>query len=286
VEGEIPVTSRHLLLLLLILLVPVNLKAQKGRAENSEANTLYQRGLYEEALRKYQKALEKNPDSAVIKFNSGDAQYQMKAFEKALEAFEASLVTEDQQLRAHSFYNRGNTLYRNGDLQGAVESYKEALRLNPNDLDAKYNLEYVLKQLESQPQEEQEQQNRDQEPAEQQEEQSSRDQDDSQDQQGESPDQSQQGESQEPPDQDQQGDTQETPDQDQQSESRDQPQESQEETGDDKNSSSQLEPDRSQQLPMTREQAQQILEALREDQKDLLRRRTIRPRPAEGGKDW
>jgi len=277
------VTSRHLLLLLLILLVPVNLNAQKGRAENSEANVLYQRGLYEEALRKYQKALEKNPDSAVIKFNSGDAQYQMKAFEKALEAFEASLVTEDKHLRAHSFYNRGNTLYRNGDLQGAVESYKEALRLNPDDLDAKYNLEYVLKQLESQPREEQEQQNRDQEPGEQQEEQSSRDQNDSQDQQDESPDQDQQDESQEPPDQDQQG---ETPEQDQQSESRDQPQESQEETGDEKNASSQFKPDPSQQLPMTREQAQQILEALREDQKDLLRRRTIRPRPAEGGKDW
>jgi hypothetical protein len=37
---------------------------------------------------------------------------------------------------------------------------------------------------------------------------------------------------------------------------------------------------------MTREQAEQILQALQEDQKDLLRMRTVKRKPPAGGKDW
>ena len=54
-------------------------------------------------------------------------------------------------------YNMGNSLYRMGRLEESIEAYKAGLRIEPDDIDMKYNLEYVMRQL--QQQEEQESRN-------------------------------------------------------------------------------------------------------------------------------
>jgi tetratricopeptide (TPR) repeat protein len=272
------------------------LLAQQGRAENSDGNSFYERGLYQEALSKYQEALRKNPESPIIKFNSGNAQYKVKAFDEALEAFRAtSSKAEDQRLRAQSYYNLGNTQYRKGSLQDAVESYKQALRLDPNDIDAKYNLEYVLKELKENPPQESQQQNENQQDQQQEENQDDQQQKDGDQQQEEQPEEQQQ----EPQDEQSQGNSDAGQEQDQQqqqdsSDSRDQQEEpqgrqnenqqQQEESA--KKEDPQSNADISEAAPMTREQAEQILQALREDQADFLRKRTVKRKPAVAGKDW
>src|SRR5207237_1276648 len=73
-----------------------------------------------------------------------------------LKHFNSSLATEDLQLQERSFYNLGNAHYRIGEeekeppqkqanWEQAVTSYESALKLNPNDADAKYNLDLVKK---------------------------------------------------------------------------------------------------------------------------------------------
>ncbi len=44
---------------------------------------------------------------------------------------------------ATDYYNEGNACYRNHDMGGAVLAYERALRLNPADDDAAYNLSHV-----------------------------------------------------------------------------------------------------------------------------------------------
>jgi len=267
------------MILLPILLVVPSVVAQKGRAENSEGNELYENGLYKEALNKYQEALKDSPESPILRFNSGDAQYKIEAFDKAAEAFQEALSAEDLRLRAQALYNLGNVQYRKKDLQGAIESYKEALRLNPDDLDAKHNLEYVLRELkENPPPQSQQQDQNDQQ----------QDQNDQQEQQNEQQ-QNQDAGSQDKEDQNRDSEQQQDQEQEKQEEQQNQqnqPQENQEESGEQQNQQPRPESDQAEKLPMTREQAAQILQALREDQKDLLRKRTIKSRPAAGGKDW
>ena len=52
---------------------------------------------------------------------------------------------QSKELKAKAWYNFGNTQYRLGQFDKAIEAYRNALNLNPNDLDAKYNLELLQK---------------------------------------------------------------------------------------------------------------------------------------------
>ena len=58
-----------------------------------------------------------------------------------------------------NLYNLGNALALSGDIQGAIESYKKELEKNPDNEDAKFNKEYLEKQLP--PPEENQKQNED-----------------------------------------------------------------------------------------------------------------------------
>jgi len=131
------------------------LYAQKGRAEVGEGNRLYAEGRFDEAYEKYLEALRDNPDSPVIRFNEGNALYQTQEFQRALDAYRAAIESGDQELVSKAWYNLGNALYRQQQLEGALEAYKQSLRLDPNDEDAKHNLEMVLQQMQQQQQQQQ-----------------------------------------------------------------------------------------------------------------------------------
>ena len=76
------------------------------------------------------------------------ADYRAGEYDKAVQGFEK-----------HP-YNRGNALAHAGKIQEAIQSYAEALKLDPNDEDAKFNKEYLEKQLP--PQDQNQQKNQDQ----------------------------------------------------------------------------------------------------------------------------
>lgn len=74
---------------------------------------------------------------------------------------EAAQTLKDQQ-SADDLYNRGNALAKAGELQPAIDTYREALKLDPNHADAKYNKELVEQALEKQKQKQQQQQGQNQ----------------------------------------------------------------------------------------------------------------------------
>jgi len=80
----------------------------------------------------------------------GNQFYLDGKFEEALEAYQAGLEGEMDApaTQAKIYYNIGNTYYRMEQYVDAVTAYQEALRLQPDDLDTKFNLEMALRALE------------------------------------------------------------------------------------------------------------------------------------------
>jgi tetratricopeptide (TPR) repeat protein len=72
-----------------------------------------------------------------------------------MEAYERAIESGDPELASAAWYNLGNALYRGQQLQQSLEAYKQALRMNPSDPDAKHNLERVLEQMQQQDQQQQ-----------------------------------------------------------------------------------------------------------------------------------
>ncbi|MBI4437286.1 MAG: tetratricopeptide repeat protein [Candidatus Omnitrophica bacterium] len=80
--------------------------------------------------------------------SQGNAFYTQNDFRKALEIYQEALLQAEDLSKAKVHYNLGNTYYHLGQLENALREFKEALRLNPNDENSKYNLEVVLRALE------------------------------------------------------------------------------------------------------------------------------------------
>jgi len=142
------------------LLLSINaLRAQSGSKKVEEGNALFAEEKYDEANTKYRDALIEVPDSPIVNFNIGDVEYKKRNFEEALKAYQECLTSDDILLQSKAYYNIGNTVYQLGKLPESIQYYKKALELNPEDQDAKYNLEYVRAKLKDNSEKQQSDQN-------------------------------------------------------------------------------------------------------------------------------
>lgn len=108
-------------------------------------NQLYQEKKYKEAASAYQQALSKHPQYTPGMFNLGNALYQQKSFDASRQILSATAKqTADKNVKANANYNIGNTYLSEQKWQDAINAYKAALRDNPQDEAAKYNLSYAL----------------------------------------------------------------------------------------------------------------------------------------------
>ncbi|MDP8218054.1 MAG: VWA domain-containing protein [Candidatus Theseobacter exili] len=131
----------------------------KVRKSVQKGNELFAEGKYKEALSEY-KSVQDNPkEIQTIDFNIGDAEYMLGEFDSAISAFQRSSFESDPEIVSKSLYNSGNTYYKKGDKERAKEFYIKALVKNPDDIDAKYNLEVVTQQIKQQ-QQQQKQENK------------------------------------------------------------------------------------------------------------------------------
>jgi Ca-activated chloride channel family protein len=139
--------------LALLLLAPLSVSA--GAAEALEK---YESGKFEAALLEYEQALIPKPDDARLHFNAGTAAFQSGKLGAALQHLNAALTNSDVKLQQRAYYNLGNTRYRMGEgikeLDGrkkvwdeALKSYQNAVALQSDDADARFNLDFVQRQL-------------------------------------------------------------------------------------------------------------------------------------------
>ena len=141
----------HRLLYLFFLFTVLGAAAQQmpERSAVRKGNRKYDKGAYEEAIGRYEEALRLAPGNFEATYDLGNALYKAERYDKATETLQraaADSLRSDAE-RAQAFYNLGNALFKQKKLQEALESYKQSLRLNPSDEEAKYNYAYTKRLL-------------------------------------------------------------------------------------------------------------------------------------------
>ncbi len=138
--------------------------------KNEEGVQLYNEEKYDEAIGRFTDAQLYLPESDSLDFNIANTHYKEGKFPEAEKSFEDILNTKDTTLKAKATYNMGNTLYKQGKFNEALDSYKQAIELTENKNaiksdelkgireDAKYNYEFVQKKIEEMKKEQQERQ--------------------------------------------------------------------------------------------------------------------------------
>ena len=144
---------------------------KRERNAIKEGNKLYVDKRYAEAEVAYKKALEENPDNATAQFNLASSYLKQRGEDltnkedSLIRTADAMLakVAQNEKLAEPSFYDRGNIAYKAEDYASAIEMYKNALRRNPENNQARENLRLAqLKKQELDQNQDQNQQNQNQ----------------------------------------------------------------------------------------------------------------------------
>ena len=154
--------------ILLALFVPVPAVAASPDDAVRQGNALYDAGSFGAAARQYAAAAQVLPDAAAVHFNLGNALFKQQRFDDAVEHYARALTTAapgPAGLEGRLKYNLGNVAYQRAlqalpdaqqalpHLQAAMTYYRDSLEVDPQQRDARYNLELartLLRQLRKQ----------------------------------------------------------------------------------------------------------------------------------------
>jgi tetratricopeptide (TPR) repeat protein len=226
-------------------------------------NRHYADSLFEKAEVDYRKALELNPSSTIALYNLGNAlmgqiaQNPSKGGEALSQYTTAAKFETDKTRLAQIYHNIGVLMYAAQKYGESVAAYKESLRNNPTDHETRYNL---AKAMHMNKQQQQDQQQQDEQQDQQQQDQ----------QQQEQQQQQQQSQQQQ---QEQQNQEQQQQQQDQQQQNQDQQQQEAQQNDE----------------QISKENAEQILNALMQDEKELQEKQQKMIQQQQGktlDKDW
>ncbi len=121
-------------------------------------NRDYKKADYAAAEIDYKKALVKDSTSVAAQYNLANTLYKIENWQEAEKYAGKALDSLSRSPRAaDAFYNSGDIYLQQRRWSEAIEAFKESLRRNPGDMDAKSNLAYAQKMLQN---EQQQQQNR------------------------------------------------------------------------------------------------------------------------------
>ena len=262
---------KHIFIICSLLLFTGSLLAQGENRYIRRGNSDYDEKNFSKAEENYVRSLNKGGKTYKGLFNLGDVYYERKDYQSAVALFDSvARLQVDKDTRSKAFYNLGNSLLSASievdslaaeALPLSIESYKQALRLNPVDTAAKYNLAYAQQMMKDQQQDQQQNQN-----------QQNQDQQQKQDQQN----------------QDQQNQDQ---DQDQKQDEQQKDQQQQDQKQDQQKGNPEQQQSQQQQQPrqISKEDAERMLEAMKNDEKKTLEKVKMvkmKGKVVKSEKDW
>jgi tetratricopeptide (TPR) repeat protein len=137
-----------MILLIVVAAFQFELQAQTVNQDIQKGNDLYRQKQYEPAASVYDEALAKDPANATAKFNRANTAYRLSKQTEAIKAYdELSESEKEADKKSKAYYNKGVILSSQKRLEESIEAYKNALRQNPDDTEARENLQKALLEL-------------------------------------------------------------------------------------------------------------------------------------------
>ena len=129
------------------------------RTEIRRGNKEYKSNNYVGSEIDYRKALDSNPSSLTATYNLGNSLYKQGKYSDAIKEYEKVVMSEtDDKKLSEAWHNLGNSYFMEKNLPKSIEAYKNSLRINPKDDEARYNLRMAQLLLEQNQQDQQQQQ--------------------------------------------------------------------------------------------------------------------------------
>lgn len=268
--------------MVLCLFTLVQINAQESEVTNQiyEGNQLANAEVFDEAEMVYREALSKSPERTEALYNLGNTHFNEQDYEEAKQRyFQTQKFAENKSSKHHALHNMGNVFMKQKDYAKAVETYKNALRNNPQDEETRYNYALAKELLEKEQQNQD--QNQDQEDEQDQQDQDNQDDQENKDQDKDGDKDQDSGENEDDNESDQGEDEEDKKDEG------DQEKDNQPSEGD--NEKQNQSPQQPKQSELSPEQVRSLLEAMNNQEKevqDKVNAEKVQGVPVRGRKDW
>ncbi|MDB5275051.1 MAG: hypothetical protein JWR61_6 [Ferruginibacter sp.] len=152
------IIKKEVAVLTVLFILPSLLFAQNSNTLIKNGNEAYNKKEYDVAADNYRKAADKEPANEKAQYNLGNALYKKGNADDALQAYDAAIKSSKSKSdQSASWYNKGVSLQNNKKLPECIDAYKNALKLNPADEDARFNLQKALLQQQKEQQQKEQQ---------------------------------------------------------------------------------------------------------------------------------
>jgi tetratricopeptide (TPR) repeat protein len=136
-----------------------NASAQKADKFLYKGNELYKKQEYDKSLEQYKQAITADPKNPIANFNQGNAYFRKQQMDEAMQSYDNLIAnTEDKKAQQQAYYNKGVSLIKQNKLEESIEAWKNAVKLDPSDIEARENLQKALREKKKQDQQKQQQQ--------------------------------------------------------------------------------------------------------------------------------
>jgi len=124
--------------------------SQNVKKEIIKGNDAYKKKQYNQAASAYQNAIKRSPDATAY-YNLGNALYKTDKLDDALKSYDNTVQnSKTYPLKENAYYNGGVVLQKQKKMPECIKAYKNALKIDPNDEEARQNLERALQQQKQQ----------------------------------------------------------------------------------------------------------------------------------------
>ena len=120
--------------------------AQSVAGDISRANELYRVSQFAQAEAIYRQVLAKEPNNTVAAYNLANALQKQQKYDEAAQLLERIAPSAQPDKKSSIFYNQGVAYTKQKELEKSIEAYKSALRNDPNDQQARENLQKALRE--------------------------------------------------------------------------------------------------------------------------------------------
>lgn len=142
------VKNNYFFCLCLLVLTSTNTYAQNWIDSLDMARYYHKKGAYQKADQYYQAAQKIAPKNIDLSREIAQNHYRNNNFKAADQAYQKTRLQKIKRSeKGKYFHNLGNTRFQQKRYQEAIEAFKSALRMNPNDPASKYNLSESIRRL-------------------------------------------------------------------------------------------------------------------------------------------